>query len=108
MAPNLLDANNVFTDNGTGFYLANVAGLNLTTPMSMTGSTTTGIHLKDCDGVTVDNQTLTGNVGTNGAIMIDDCGEFDPRRRQHHRRRPVWRTAGRCPSAPVPTRAPAA
>ena len=76
VVPNLLDANNVFTDNGTGFYVADVAGLNLVTPMSITGSTTTGLHLKDCDGVTVDNQTLTGNVGTNGAFLIDDCGEF--------------------------------
>ena len=76
VVPNLLDANNVFTDNGTGFYVADVAGLNLTTAMSITGSTTTGIHLKDCDGATVDNQILTGNVGTNGAFLIDDCGEF--------------------------------
>ena len=58
------------------FCVDDVAGLNLMTAMTITGSTTTGIHLKDCDGATVDNQILTGNAGTNGAFLIDDCGEF--------------------------------
>ena len=50
------------------FRVDDVAGLNLMTAMTMTGSTTTGIHLEDCDGATVDNQILTGNAGTNGAF----------------------------------------
>jgi hypothetical protein len=76
IAPNVMDTNLVFTDNATGFYLADVPGLNLSTPMNITGSTVSGIHLEDCDGPTVDNQVLTGNAGTNGAFYIEDCGEF--------------------------------
>jgi len=76
VAPNLLDGNVALTDNGTGFRVDNVASLNLLTPMNITGSTTTGIHLKNCDEPTVDNQVLTGNAGTNGAFLIEDCGEF--------------------------------
>jgi hypothetical protein len=56
--------------------VSDVAGLSLTTPMNFTGSTASGIHLKDCDGPSVDNQVLTGNAGTNGAFFFDDCGEF--------------------------------
>ncbi|MDX2472111.1 MAG: NosD domain-containing protein, partial [Candidatus Krumholzibacteria bacterium] len=76
VAPGLLDTGNVFTDNGTGLRVDDVAGLNLTTAMTFTGSTVAGIHLDNCDGATVDNQTLTGNAGAKGALFIDDCGEF--------------------------------
>ncbi|RKX31148.1 MAG: hypothetical protein DRP71_13880, partial [Verrucomicrobia bacterium] len=76
LAPNLLDTNVVFTDNATGFRVDDVAGLNLTTTMNVTGSTTVGIHLEDCDGPTIDNQVLTGNAGAQGSLFLDDCGEF--------------------------------
>jgi len=76
VAPNLLDANVVFTDNGTGVRVDNVAGATFTTTMNVTGSTTVGVHLDGCDGPNIDNQVLTGNTGTHGALLLDDCGEF--------------------------------
>ena len=39
MAPNLLDANVVFTDNATSFFASDVTGLNLLTTMNISGST---------------------------------------------------------------------
>lgn len=76
VVPTLLDENVIFTDNATGFFVSEVAGLNLASTMTISGSTTAGIHLEDCDGPTIDNQILTGNTETHGALFLDDCGEF--------------------------------
>ena len=76
VAPGLLDAGVAFTDNATAFRVNDVADLSLTTAMNVTGSTTAGIHLEDCDAPTIDNQVLSGNTGTYGALCLDDCGEF--------------------------------
>ena len=77
VAPGLLDADVVFTDNATGFRVDGVPNLNLVTTMNVTGSTAAGIYLLDCDTPTIDNQVLTGNVGDQGALFLDDCGEFN-------------------------------
>ncbi|MDX2474219.1 MAG: NosD domain-containing protein, partial [Candidatus Krumholzibacteria bacterium] len=76
VAPTFSDANITFDANGTGLRIDSVAGLMLTTPLTVTGSTAAGLHFDNCDGVLVDNQTLTGNTGAKGALFVDDCGEF--------------------------------
>jgi len=76
VAPGLLDADVVFTDNATGFRVDRVPNLDLLTTMNVTGSTAAGIYLLECDTPTIDNQILTGNVGDQGALFLDDCGEF--------------------------------
>jgi hypothetical protein len=76
VVPTFSDANITFDGNGTGMRIDDVAGLILTTPLTVTNNTTTGIHFDNCAGVMVDNQTLTGNLGTKGALYIDECGEF--------------------------------
>ena len=101
VAPGLLDDSLVFTDNAWGFALRDVADVNLIKTMTMTGSLFGGIRLWGCHGPTIDNQILTGNLGSDGAILLLDCGRIHPRRRQHHRRDSARKTAGRCPSTPV-------
>ncbi len=61
---------------GPGSILTNIAGLSLTTPVTVRNNTTTGITLVNCSSPTLDNLTLTGNTGTDGAILVDNCGEF--------------------------------
>lgn len=72
----LLDSALEFTDNFIGFQALHVPSLSLTSPMTLTGNTFAGIILENCDGPTVDNQVLTGNEGTMGALAILDCGDF--------------------------------
>ncbi len=74
--PTLLDSATLFQGNGTGIYLSNLDGLVWTAPATITGSTTTGLHLVNCSEPSLNNLVLTGNTGVNGALMLDNCGDF--------------------------------
>jgi uncharacterized membrane protein len=74
--PTLLDAASTFDGNGTGVYLRNLGGLVWSTRITITGSTTTGLHLVNCSEPSLNNLVLTGNTGVNGALMLDNCGDF--------------------------------
>jgi len=80
VAPDLLDANNVFENNPTGIYIRDLSGVNLTTGGTVRNNTKTGVHIYNCAGnATLGNLTLQGNGGTYpdyGAICMQYCGEF--------------------------------
>ncbi len=76
VAPVLVDTNNVFEGNGIGLRIANVSSCSLTTAAVLRDNTSGGIRLVGCTNPVVDNMILTGNIGTYGAIHMEDTGEF--------------------------------
>jgi len=74
--PTLLDANCAFVDCSTGVHIQNIQGLTFNTPVSIRDNITVGLAINGCDDPTLDNLTLTGNSGTNGAMLLTDTGVF--------------------------------
>lgn len=76
IVPTFLDEDVIVDNCDTGVYLTGVGGLDFSSPLTVRGSTTCGVHVKSCDTPTIDNLTLTGNSGDDGALLISDCGDF--------------------------------
>ena len=76
IVPAFLDEDVVVENCDRGIYMTGVAGLNLDSPLTVRGSTICGVQVKSCDTPAIDNLTLTGNTGDDGALFFDDCGEF--------------------------------
>jgi parallel beta-helix repeat protein len=67
--------NCVMQNNGTGLYVSGGTPI-LATANTIQNNTSAGIHLVNCTSVSIANQILTGNTGINGAIRIENSGEF--------------------------------
>ena len=74
--PAFLDGNSAISDCATGFYVVNVSTVHLAMPLAITDNTTVGLRIINADDVSVDNLTFTGNTGNNGAMIMEDVGEF--------------------------------
>lgn len=75
VAPQFLDGYVVVTENSVGIRFYEVPNLNLTTPLTVSNSTSRGIYLQNCSLPTIDNVTLTGNANY-GALSFENCGDF--------------------------------
>ena len=75
VAPQFLDSAVVVTDNSIGIQFIDVPNLALTTPLTVSNSTSRGIYLTNCSLPTIDNVTLTGNASY-GALYFENCGDF--------------------------------
>ncbi len=75
VAPQFLDGAVVITDNSVGIQIDDVPNLALTTPLTVSNSTSRGIYLRNCSLPTIDNVTLTGNASY-GALYFENCGDF--------------------------------
>ena len=75
VAPQFLDGAVMIIDNSIGIRFVDVPNLNLTTPLTVSNSTSRGIWMQNCPLPIVDNVTLTGNANY-GAFVFENCGDF--------------------------------
>ena len=75
VAPQFLDGAVLITDNSIGIRFVDVPNLSLTTPLTVSNSTSRGIWMQNCPLPTIDNVTLTGNASY-GALVFENCGDF--------------------------------
>ena len=63
-----------FRNNSYGVGAVNVTNPTLAVANTFTDNVMGGIYFNNCSGVSISNQTLTGHVGTYGAIYLTSCG----------------------------------
>ncbi|MCP4290664.1 MAG: T9SS type A sorting domain-containing protein [bacterium] len=75
--PIFLDADTVFEDCPTGVYLNNIPSLEFSAPVTISHTTTVGLHLNICDDPLVNNVLFEENTGLQGALYFQNCGDID-------------------------------
>ncbi len=75
--PIFLDADTVFEDCPTGVYLNNIPSLEFSAPVTISHTTTAGLHLNICDNPLVNNVLFEENTGLQGALYFQNCGDIN-------------------------------
>jgi len=70
-------SNNSIINNTTGIYFKNTPSVDISTSNSIINNSSVGIHYYNCSGTpNISNQIIQNNIGTYGAIYIQNCVTF--------------------------------